>query len=709
MLGRRLTYQARGPFSYLAYLHGDMRSIVARGLTARRHLVGEARRCAGAAVLPYLDPPQCFGPPVPRIAMRLFSTLFAFALLIAGCSRPAEVPFTTSLLFSDGAVLQRGIAVPVWGTATPGTTVRIALNDDAQEVAADADGAWRVELAPQVAGGPYTLTIVTPDMTHQAQDVWFGDVWVASGQSNMEWRVRASMDAEQEIRAASDAQLRHYKVPLTWSFEPESSLAGGQWHSTDSTTVGDFSAVGYYFARELRAATGVPIGILNTSWGGSRIEAWLDINSQLEDSAAVQRGLLAALAKDDSLAQIFEASRNAPGTEDPGMVEGAAVWADPDLDDTDWADMPAPALWEAHGFEGLSGYVWYRGTLTLTEVQAGAATLKLSMVDDRDQTYVNGTLVGETGRFRVPRTYEIPAGILQPGENSIVIRVRDTGGNGGIIESDHPFQLETPGGIVPLPDTWKFRVGEYFVDAAGNPNQQATLLYNKMVHPILPFPVTGFIWYQGESNAFATEDAKAYRAQFQKLITRWRALWQNESAPFLFVSLANFRASQGEPGESDWALLRESQSAAVALHNVGQAITIDIGEANDIHPRNKQDVGWRLALAARHFAYGETLTYSGPTYASHAIEGNEVHIAFDHIGDGLMIKGGGRLGGFAIAGADGRFVWADARVYGDKVIVSSPAVAEPAAVRYAWADNPDKANLFNRNGLPAAPFRTDGD
>ncbi len=637
---------------------------------------------------------------------KILAPLMVVALF--GCGRPAAVPFTTSLLFSDGAVLQRNSAVPVWGTATPGTMVTVSLNDEAQEVTAGHSGAWRAVLPSQEAGGPHMLTVSTPDTTVQAQDVWFGDVWVASGQSNMEWRVRASNDAANEIRSANDAQLRHYKVPLTWSYEPEATLAGGQWHATDSTTVGDFSAVGYYFARELRASTDVPIGILNTSWGGSRIEAWLDANSQLEDSATVAAGLVAAQVRRDSLAQVFEASRNAPGTGDPGMEGDVPVWADPNLDETGWADMPAPALFEAHGFEGLSGFVWYRGKVALTEEQAGAAMLYLSMIDDRDQTWVNGTLVGETGRFRVPRTYEIPEGVLQRGENTIAIRVRDTGGNGGITESDHPFHLETAAGVVALPSTWKFRVGEYVVDANGNPNQIATLLFNKMVHPILQYPITGFIWYQGESNAFATEDAKRYRPQFQTLITRWRELWHNDTASFLFVSLANFRPAAAEPGASDWALMRESQSAALELPNVGQAITIDIGEANDIHPRNKQEVGRRLALAARHFAYGESLTFSGPTYASHTVQGNEVHVSFNHVGEGLMASGNS-LGGFALAGADGHFVWADARIVGDFVVVTSPKILEPVAVRYAWADNPDKANLYNRDGLPAAPFRTDED
>ena len=452
----------------------------------------------------------------------------------------------------------------------------------------------------------------------------------------------------------------------------------------------------------------MPIGILNTSWGGSRVEAWLDIAAQLEDSATVAASFAKAEARADSLAQVFEASRNAPGTEDPGMDGEEAIWAAPDLDESGWVDMPAPAHFEPNGFEGLSGFVWYRGKITLTEEQADAATLYLSMIDDRDHTYVNGTLVGSTNRWRDPRTYEIPAGVLQAGENTIAIRVQDTGGNGGITESDHPFHLETAAGIVALPEVWKFRVGEYRVDTGGGRNQQPTLLYNKMIHPILSYPVTGYIWYQGESNGGNMEDASRYAAQFQRLITRWRELWNQADAPFLFVSLSNFQQPPEEPGESTWALLRESQASALVLPKVGQAITIDIGDANDIHPRNKQDVGGRLALAARHHAYGESLVFAGPTYTGHNIEGAEVHLQFDHVGSGLEARGGS-LGGFAIAGEDGTFVWADARIDGDGVVVSSPEIAAPVAVRYAWAHNPDTANLYNAEGLPAVPFRTDRD
>lgn len=479
------------------------------------------------------------GNPLRFMQALLLICMIAASGIAHGQSAPPD-SFTVSRLFSDGAILQRNAEVPVWGTASSGTSVTIAFDGMLLEAEAGPDGIWRGALEPQAAGGPHTLTISARDRTLDIQDVWFGDVWIASGQSNMEWTVANSADAENEIRSANDPHLRHFKVPRSWAYEPEQTLAGGEWHSTDSSRVGQFSAVGYYFARALRTSADIPVGILNTSWGGSRIEAWLE----------------------------------------------------PDA-------------------------------LTMTSEDL------IALLNEHK----------ESGEERV--------------------------------------------------------------------NHQPTLLYNKMIRPLLSFPVTGFLWYQGESNAGNAEDAGRYAMQFQSLISSWRSAWGNDTAPFLFVSLVGFRAAPLEPGDSNWALMRESQSAALALPNVGQAITIDIGEADDIHPRNKQDVGLRLALAARRLAYEEDLVYSGPIYRDHVVEGDRVILSFDHTGSGLVARGSSQPGGFSIAGADRRFVWADARIDGDTVVVSSDSIETPVAVRYAWADNPDRANLYNEEGLPAAPFRTD--
>ncbi len=639
--------------------------------------------------------------------MKVIVLISSFVLLIAGSDcTPEHIPLSTSRLFSDGMILQRSATVPVWGKATPMATVSFRLDDMELDGSADRHGTWRIEIPPREAGGPHSITVSSGDEQINIADVWYGDVWIASGQSNMEWSVALSADADQEIASANDPLIRHFKVPRTWARQPSLVLAGGEWHPADSAHVGAFSAVGYFFARALRASADVPIGILNTSWGGSRIEAWMS-----PDALRLHADSVAALLLSDSLSfaehrERFIMTYGASETEDAGFMDGDALWADPGFDDAGWDDIAVPGSWESAGYDGLDGVVWYRTTVALSADMLSDAVLHLGSIDDQDMTWINGTLVGETTVYNQARSYPVAVDMLQPGTNSITVRVVDLGGQGGMLGGENMPRIELVDSTVALEDTWKFRVSQFSVNENAGKNQLATVLYNKMIHPILSFPMTGFIWYQGESNAGNEADATRYAEQFQAMITQWRTEWGHEKAPFLFVSLANFLAAQPEPSESHWAILRESQSAALALPGVGQAIIIDIGEADDIHPRNKQDVGHRLALAARHLAYGENLVYSGPMYREHRIVGNDVRITFDHIGTGLMARGD-EVGGFAVAGSDGRFVWADARIEGSDVIVSSSDVSSPTAVRYAWADNPDQANLYNMEGLPAAPFRTD--
>ena len=637
--------------------------------------------------------------------MRLSLISVCLLISLGGCSRNTNPPFTVSKLFRTGAVLQHDAAVPVQGTAPAGTMVTLSLDQDTQSVRADKDGKWQIVLDPRPAGGPHQLAVITRTDTLIAEDILFGDVWIASGQSNMEWSVANSAKAEQEIASANDPLLRHYKVPRSWSYIPEDTLAGGEWHAADPEHAGAFTAVGYSFARELRTHAGIPIGILNTSWGGSRIEAWMDPNALEMDDAEIFRLLEAPRAHADSLLRVLTEEHGASANVDPGYKADIPVWADPELDDSGWREIAVPGAWEANGMEGLNGIAWYRTSFELDAVPEGAV-LHLGTVDDRDKTWINGKLVGETDQYLVERAYGISKGILHAGVNQLTIRVHDTGGSGGLIAGDSQLALRWPDGEVRLEGTWKFRVGQFEIHPAGNPNQLPTLLYNTMIHPILHYPVTGFIWYQGESNANDPETAAAYAGQFQSMIARWRELWNHEEAPFLFVSLASFRAPVEDPGESNWAILRESQAAALRLPNTGQAITLDIGEADDIHPRNKQDVGYRLSLWARSLAYGEDLIPSGPIYRDHVIKDAAVYIQFDHAGGGLVTRGGGPLRGFAIAGTEGEFAWADAHIQGESVVVSHPDIPMPAAVRYAWADNPDTANLVNAEGLPASPFRT---
>jgi sialate O-acetylesterase len=623
------------------------------------------------------------------------------------------VPLTTqaqlrvSRLIGDGMVMQRHHPVPVWGWASPGTEVTVTFDQQPYRTRADASGGWRVQLPAMAAGGPHTMTI-EGEGTHQTvQDILVGDVWVCSGQSNMEWTVANARDAAQEIAAARDRHIRHFKVPLSWASVPEPDLAGGTWAAADPAQVGDFTAVGYYFARHLRAYVDVPIGLINTSWGGSRIEPWMSAAMLGLDEAGVAR----LLEQEESRAQRLRANLQARigslPTRDAGLVDGQAHWADPSLDDTGWASIDVRATWEQAGYEGMDGIAWYRTAFDLTAEEARAGLrLSLGTIDDSDVTWINGQEVGRMEQaWNQPRVYTVPPTVLRPGRNVLAVRVEDTGGGGGMFGDPGLLYLEANEQRRTLAGMWRFRVGVVTTTAAAQKNQVAMLLYNKMIYPLLPYPIKGALWYQGESNA-GDRDAFVYRDQFRQMITGWRQDWGVGDFPFLYVQLANFMAPDSLPVESGWAMLRESQSAALTLPHTAQAVIIDLGEAEDIHPRNKQDVGLRLSLAARKVAYGEDLVWSGPVYRHHTVRAGQMVLTFDHVGSGLVAKGG-VLQGFAIAGADRRFVWAQARLEGNTVVVWHEAIPDPQAVRYAWGNNPDKASLYNREGLPASPFRTD--
>ena len=392
------------------------------------------------------------------------------------------------------------------------------------------------------------------------------------------------------------------------------------------------------------------------------------------------------------------------------MIDGKPAWAGVSVDDSQWKQMELPGIWENSGLTGLNGVVWFRKSFYLNKTEANSNLgLSLAKIDDSDQVWVNGHLVGGlTQAYNVTREYEVDASQLVAGENVIVVRVVDTGGGGGIYGDPELLFYQSSIKKESLAGQWLYKVGEVSLETAVRVNQTPTLLYNHMIHPIKDFPIKGVIWYQGESNS-GKEDAIKYRELFPKMIKDWRALWGIGDFPFLFVQLANFRQAKDQPDDSNWALLREAQSQTLAVPKTAQAVIIDIGEANDIHPRNKQDVGYRLALGARNLAYGESeLEYSGPSFEEMKVEGKAIRLKFSHTGGGLMAKDKyGYLKAFSIAGADKKFLWAQARIVGDEVVVWSDQISKPVAVRYGWADNPDDANLYNKEGLPASPFRTD--
>lgn len=636
--------------------------------------------------------------------LQLLRNVPLLALVFVVPAHALELP----LLFSDGAVLQRDKPLTVWGWAKPGVPVAVVLDGRTVKAIASATGEWRVELPAHAAGGPYELRVAERGgEAVTVRDVLVGDVWLASGQSNMEWPVAQAQDAQAEIARAGDTGIRHFKVPRSWSEKPETRLAGGRWLAASPRTAGEFSAVGYYFARQLRARDPqVPIGIIDSTWGGTSIEAWMSIGMLGMDPAALadkQRLRREADAQAEAKVRALLSSWSTP----PAQPD---EWAAARLDESGWAAIRVPATWESQGYAGMDGVAWYRSTFKLSERETqGDLELGLGQIDDSDRVWVNGQPVGGMDMsWNVPRVYRVPAAALRTGLNTVAVQVTDTSGNGGMAGDAGQVYVQPAAGMRrSLAGEWKFRTAHVQVSPQDGGSTTETMLYNAMIRPLQPYPLRGTIWYQGEANAYPG-GAYRYRDLFATLIHGWRADWNAPQLPFLWVQLANFHSGGDTAGESPWAELRESQSTALALPATAQALAIDIGNTNDIHPRNKQEVGRRLALAARAVAYGETLVYSGPGFHAAVFDDAKVRIAFDLQGSALAVRGGGRdIQGFELAGSDGRFRAARAAIDGDAVLVSSGEVPQPQAVRYAWNDDPKQADLINRDGLPASPFRAE--
>lgn len=646
------------------------------------------------------------------------SSSLGLALLLVGASSPAAYgAVTPNPLFVDHAVLQQGIAVPVWGTADAGEAVTVSLAGQTARTVAGSDGRWLVRLAALKAGGPHTMTIAGKNKIVLG-DILIGEVWVCGGQSNMERQLglrpgqQPITDWDKEVAAANYPQIRHFGVAQAKSLTPLATVQG-QWQVCSPDTVKDFTAVGYFFGRDLHLARNVPVGLIHSSWGGTSAEAWTgeqalrrlpEMSDTIEQLHLVKANPGAAREQYETrLEDWFSAN-------DAGSVAGRS-WSDPGLDTGGWKAMAVPALWEDAGEPELNGVVWLRRTVELPDNLAGiAADLHLAMVDDIDTTYVNGVEVGATTGYNVPRKYAIPAGVLKSGRNVIAVRVLDTGGGGGIW-GDETLQLvlkpdhedKTAEVLIALSGRWRYRIGMRLEDGPAPPSSMTgdvntpTVLYNAMIAPLVPYGIRGVVLYQGEANAGR---ARQYRTVFPGLIAGWRDAWGQGDFPFLFVQIAPFAEMMPD--------IREAQLIAWQhTSNTAMIVTTDCGDAHDIHPPRKQPVGARLALAARALAYGEKLEYSGPVFDSMQVKGNKAILQFTHQGGGLVAKDGA-LKGFVIAGTDKVFHPAQAEIRGKTVVVTSKLVARPTAVRYGWANVPD-GNLVNSAGLPASPFRTDVD
>ena len=604
-------------------------------------------------------------------------------------------------VIADHLVLQRDKPIPIWGSCAPGRQVTVSMDGQHARATAGNDGRWRVALPSRPAGGPYDLTISDGADTVVLRDVLVGEVWVCSGQSNMEWTVEQSNSAVAEIAGATWSNIRMFTVVKNAQFTPQHDLPG-RWDVCDPKTVGAFSAVGYFFARKLHQDLGVPVGMLHTSWGGTAAEAWVSEQALRSDPAFAS-----------IVSQVTSGEPVVPHV-DPGMSSHASDWASTELDDASWMPMSLPQTWQGAGGPNVNGAAWFRFELTLPDTWAGRdVTLSLGAIDDVDDTFFNGVPVGQTttqtpNYFAHFRRYTAPGSFVKAGRNVIAVRAFDHWGNGGLLGPASEMHASVDGvdPCIALHGTWKFKMELELPLRLTTSNVQPTQLFNGMIAPLLNYGIRGAIWYQGESNG---DRGFQYRSLLATLIREWRDRFAQGDFPFYIVELANWRARATGPGDSAWAELREAQHlAARAVGNADVACAIDLGDADDIHPLNKQDVGRRLALLALKQTYDrQDMVAHGPTYDRLTIQGATVRVTFRHTDGALVVAGpSADVNGFTVAGDDMVFYEATARIEGSDVIVQSACVTHPVAVRYAWADNPE-CNLYNGSGLPAYPFRTD--
>ncbi len=663
-----------------------------------------------------------------RVATRWLPGLAVLlTALLVGAAGPAQAAAGTApaelqlaAIFGDHMVLQRGEPIRVWGSAAAADTVRVSLAGQQRHTRAGADGRWAVQLPALPAGGPHVLTVRAGRAgTRVLQDVLVGDVWLAAGQSNMEWDLASTDGGTADVVQADHPRIRHVKLPHRASLRPQADVPGGPqalaWQPARPDTAARFSAVAYHFARQVQAATGVPVGLVNVSWGGTHLETWLSPGAARADAdlAAVVQALPADEA---AFAAAYRARMDAQAQRWQGALPlqppaSPEAWADAALDDTNWPRLQAPRPWEEQGLPGFDGTLWLRRHVTLTPEQAaGPAQLALGMVDDCDEAWVNGQRVGGLCGWDTPRRHAVPAGVLKAGDNLVAVRVVDTGGGGGFHGRAQDMQLRTAAGDVPLAGPWQARVESSLAKLAPGANDAPTLAFNGMVQPLRGLRLRGVLWYQGESNV---DRAARYGPAFRHFIADWRQHFGQPRLPFLYVQLAAFLPLERNTlTGSPWAELREAQRQALVLPHTGMAVATDVGDADDIHPRNKRAVGERLARLALRDVYGRRSTVAdGPRLLSarpvQGAAGGHMELRFGAAEGGLQARGGGPLQGFAVADASRRFVPAQAERQGTRLRVWADGVAAPVAVRYGWVDNPSQANLVNGAGLPASPFRTD--
>jgi sialate O-acetylesterase len=645
---------------------------------------------------------------------------FAIGMLLCSTTLTAQVRLPK--IIRDSMVLQRDMKINIWGWATNGERISVKFNGRNYKTKTGNNGKWAIQLPAMKAGGPYSMGIEGKNKI-TLHDILVGDVWFCSGQSNMVHQMKLhSVRYASEISRAHYPKIRQFWIPTLTNLQgPSDSLPSGHWKSANPKDVLEFSAVAYFFAKKLYQKYHVPIGIINSSVGGTPIEAWMS-----EEGFKNFPHILTTIENNKDTAYVNSLKRegfsgNGPKDQDKGL-SGPTPWYEPSYGTPagGWRQIGIPGYWEDQGVRGLNGVVWYRKEIDVPSSMTGkAAKVFLGRIVDADVLYLNGKKIANTTYQYPERRYRIPAGLLKSGKNLFVVRVTNYFGKGGFVP-DKPYQLISGHDTVDLKGYWQYKVGQVFApqsEPAGgfgfSAQNEPTTLYNAMVAPLIHYTIKGMVWYQGAAN---TSHAAEYANLQPALIKDWRNKWKEGNIPFLYVQLPGFGDYDYLPSESRWALLREGQLETLSVPNTAMVETIDLGEWNDIHPDRKEPVGNRLALAAEKIAYGENIVYSGPVYKSSKIKGNKIIISFSHVGNGLTFKDssysapalGDVEGSFAIAGTDRKFVWAKAKIIApDKIEIWSDLIRHPVAARYAWADNPVAPNLYNKEGLPASPFRTD--
>ena len=599
-------------------------------------------------------------------------------------------------IFSDNMVLQRGQKIPVWGFSSPNETIKVAFKKQLKETKANEKGEWMVYLNQEKAGGPYLLTVSGKNKI-TFKNVLIGDVWLASGQSNMEWNLAATEGYDNELNQTKFPLIRHIKINKKINSLPQNNVTETHWDVANKQTIGDFSAVAYHFAKKMYQEKGVPVGIINSSWGGTVIESW--IPREAFEQSPYFKEMISKMPKVDI--EQLEQNNIAEKTilmESLTQEKISDFSANNFLTETSTspkAEINVPQAWEEQGYKSLDGIIWVKKTIVLAENDVKKdATLYLGKIDDADTTFFNGKEVGGMKQWSDERIYTISKEFLKVGENTIAIKITDTGGGGGLWDNSEDIKLVTSDRTLPLKGKWKFGIEKIF--SAINQNEFPSLIYNSMIYPFIKTRISGVVWSQGESNV---ERAEEYEKTFPLLINSWREKF-GKNLPFYFVQLATFNNDGNSNEGCPWAELRDAQTQALSLKNTGMAVTTDVGNPTDIHPRNKKPVGERLAnLALKNGIYS-------PVLKSYTVKGDKIEVTLT--GKSMLIaKDQQSLRGFEIAGKDQVFYPATASIVNNKLVVTSDKVSNPTAVRYGWKADNSELNLFTKELLPVSPFRTD--